>query len=33
LTERRSKSARCLSKKAVVMIEPRSLRGQVVWPV
>ncbi len=33
LTERRSKSARCLSKKAVVMIEPRSLRGQVAWPV
>jgi hypothetical protein len=33
LSERRSKSARCLSEKAVVMIEPRRHRGLIVWPV
>ena len=33
LTERRTKSAQCLSEKAAVMIEPKRLRGLVVWPI
>lgn len=33
LTERRTKSARCLSEKAVVMIQPRRLRGLTAWPI
>ncbi len=33
LAESRTKSASCLSKKAVVIIEPKSLRGAVVWPL
>lgn len=32
LTERRTKSARHLASKAVVLIEPTALVGQVVWP-
>jgi hypothetical protein len=33
LGESRTKSASCLAKKAVVIIEPKRLRGSVVWPL
>jgi hypothetical protein len=32
LLERRTHSARCLSEKAVVLLEPVDLRGVVIWP-
>jgi hypothetical protein len=32
LSEGRTKSARCLAKKAVVFIDPPELRGRVTWP-
>ena len=32
LTEGRTKTARCLAEKAVVIIEPSRLRGKLVWP-
>ena len=33
LSSGRTKSARCLAKEAVVLLEPAHLRGAVVWPL
>ena len=33
LSERRTRSARELARKAVVLIEPKGLRGIVIWPL
>jgi hypothetical protein len=33
LTNARTETARCLARKAVVLIDPEPLRGRVVWPL
>ena len=33
LSRPRTETARCLSRKAVVLLDPRPLRGRVAWPI